>query len=163
MIGQPARQIAVEHIDDLHADLHPTLPCRHRERKPFAWNPDFLPRRTLHFAAGEGAKRRFKLAKQLRWIEVLRHLGLAQAEHLPRALLDLERSFAHTEITECYDTPTSRSCSPRFGRESRNSVAIGASRAMAARRTQWRSRGVTAMNNDTSAVSFYHPRSQHST
>src|SRR5262249_51205305 len=96
VIGKSARQIAVEHVDDLDADLHPGLPCRHRERKPFAGNRDLRARRALHLAAGECSERPFECVKQLRWIEMLRHFRLAQADYLLRALLDFESSLRHT-------------------------------------------------------------------
>ena len=95
VIGQTTSEIAVEHVDDLHADLHAGLPRRHGQRKTAAWNGDLGSRRALHLTARERAKRRFQLANELRRLEVPRHVGLAQADHLLRALPYFERSLCH--------------------------------------------------------------------
>src|SRR5262245_15945547 len=95
MIGQTASEIAVEHIDDLHADLHAGLPRRHRERETAFRNRDLRPWRALRLAARERPERRFQLAKELRRIEVSRDVRFAEDENVARTLCNFESGLRH--------------------------------------------------------------------
>ena len=90
MVGQTAFQIAVEHVHDLHADLHPRLPRRHRERKAVVRDGDLRARRTLHLAAGERAEGRFQRAKEIGGVKGSRDLRFTQRHDGRRSLADFE-------------------------------------------------------------------------